>query len=78
MNRLESSESNNPYLPFLLHWNSSSNEVLLQRSRLSFEGKPTGIWTGFSTFQSPVTLRGQVKSGQRMWPGTRFFYPIFS
>jgi hypothetical protein len=21
---------------------------------------------------------GQVKTGQRMWPGTWFFYPIFS
>jgi hypothetical protein len=31
-----------------------------------------------SVVRSKAANGGQVKTGQRMWPGTWFFYPIFS
>jgi hypothetical protein len=31
-----------------------------------------------SVVGSKAANGGQVKTGQRMWPGTWFFYPIFS
>ncbi len=56
MNRNESNVFHKSFLPDLLLWIDSNPEVLLHRSRLASGGKPSGIWTGFSTFQSPVTL----------------------
>ena len=56
MNRNESNVFHRSFPPELLQWIDSNPEVLLHRSRLVSDGKPSGIFSGFSTFQCPVTL----------------------
>ena len=40
--------------------------------------EPLNMLAGASVVGSKAANGGQVKTGQRMWPGTWFFYPIFS
>lgn len=57
MNRTESnSPSQFSCLQSLLEWTDTNPEVLIRRSRLAADDRPTGIWTGHSTFQIPLRL----------------------
>jgi hypothetical protein len=57
--------------------------TILQSSLAAFDltteepGRPGSFFDGWRG-DLHVTFGGHVKTGQRMWPGTWFFYPIFS
>lgn len=60
MNR-QASESNRQidpeaYIQKIIDWSTSDLHVLAHREQLRSEGRPSGIWTGFSRFQSPVEV----------------------
>ena len=46
--------------------------------KLLGRGEGAREWTQTSVVTSKPANGDQVKTGQRMWPGTSFFYPVFS
>jgi hypothetical protein len=54
----ESNQQTDPkvYLQNIIDWSTSDFHVLAYREQLRSEGRPDGIWKGFSRFQSPVEV----------------------
>ena len=44
------------YLPKVTDWTTGVIPVLAYREQLRSDGRPEGVWTGFSRFQAPVEI----------------------